>query len=368
MTISDAAIDRLIELARWAPSGDNTQPWRFERVAADHLVIHGFDTRDHCVYDLDGHPSQLAIGAMIETMHIAASEQALVLKIKRRPGPPTNPTFDIHLTSDNTVGRHALLPAIPRRTVQRRALATKALSATEVATLSASLSPGYSVLWYASLLDRWRMANLMFANAKLRLTLREAYDVHSKIIAWSQRFSQDRVPDQALGVDPLTLKLMRWVLASWPRVQFMNKWMAGTLVPRIQMDFLPSIRCAAHFAILASRAPAGVDDYIAAGREVQRFWLTATSLGLQHQPEVTPLVFSRYIRNHTRFTECHNSQELAQHLERRTRTILDADPSSVIWIGRIGHGAVAESRSLRLPLEALTQTETQTTAVDSGRY
>lgn len=40
---------KILELARWAPSGDNTQPWRFEIVSDDHIAIHGSDTRDWCV-------------------------------------------------------------------------------------------------------------------------------------------------------------------------------------------------------------------------------------------------------------------------------------------------------------------------------
>lgn len=29
---------KILDLARWAPSGDNTQPWRFEIVADDHIA------------------------------------------------------------------------------------------------------------------------------------------------------------------------------------------------------------------------------------------------------------------------------------------------------------------------------------------
>ncbi|HWW68783.1 MAG TPA: nitroreductase family protein, partial [Duganella sp.] len=69
----DATLEQILELARWAPSGDNTQPWRFEILDARRLIVHGHDTRDHCVYDLDGHPSQISLGALLETMAIAAS-------------------------------------------------------------------------------------------------------------------------------------------------------------------------------------------------------------------------------------------------------------------------------------------------------
>ena len=63
----------ILDQARWAPSGDNTQPWRFELAAPDHVVVHASDTRADTVYDLDGHPSQISVGALLETIAIAAS-------------------------------------------------------------------------------------------------------------------------------------------------------------------------------------------------------------------------------------------------------------------------------------------------------
>ncbi|MDT1843054.1 molybdopterin biosynthesis protein MoeY, partial [Acinetobacter baumannii] len=83
-------------LARWAPSGDNTQPWRFELAAPDHVVVHASDTRSDTVYDLDGHPSQISVGALLETMCIAASVHGLRAEAQRRAGSPEQqPLFDV---------------------------------------------------------------------------------------------------------------------------------------------------------------------------------------------------------------------------------------------------------------------------------
>ena len=79
------AAEQILDLARWAPSGDNTQPWRFEIIDEHHLIVHAFDTRDHCVYDLDGRPSQIALGALLETIAIAASVHGLRAEFRRRP-------------------------------------------------------------------------------------------------------------------------------------------------------------------------------------------------------------------------------------------------------------------------------------------
>ena len=192
-------VEQILNLARWAPSGDNTQPWRFEIVDEHHVVVHGFDTRDHCVYDLDGHPSQMALGALLETMSIAATGHGLRAEIQRRPdSSETQPTFDIHFKADINIRPERLIPYIPYRSVQRRAMRTRPLTKLEKTALEASVGQSYNIVWLEGVRNRLRAARLMFNNAKLRLTIPEAYKVHRSIIEWNARYSEDRVPDQAL--------------------------------------------------------------------------------------------------------------------------------------------------------------------------
>jgi hypothetical protein len=91
---------------------------------------------------------------------------------------------------------------------------------------------------------------------------------------------------------------------------------------------------------------------------VQRFWLTATSLGLQVQPEMTPLIFSRYVREGVEFSRMPGATEKAARLAKRLAGILqDVPASQVAFLGRIGSGNLPISRSLRLPVERLTRIE-----------
>lgn len=352
-------IREILELARWAPSGDNTQPWRFEVIDDHHFVVHAFDTRDHCVYDLDGHPSQIALGALLETLAIAASAHGLRAAFSRRAdSPDTHPEYRVELTPDSLVSPDPLLPYVKQRSVQRRPMRTTPLTPLQKQALQSAVGTTYSVNWFDGGAQRWHFARLMFDNAKIRLTIPEAYAVHRDIIEWQARFSEDRVPDRALGLDAMTLKLMRWVMTSWQRVKFFNTWLAGHLTPRIEMDLLPGVFCAAHFAIRAHKAPETLDDYVAAGRAVQRFWLTATSLGLQLQPEMTPLIFSRYVREGIAFSRMPGATEKATSLAGRLAGMLqDVPASQVAFLGRIGSGKLPASRSLRLPVERLTHIE-----------
>jgi hypothetical protein len=352
---SRATLLQILDFARWAPSGDNTQPWRFEILGANHVVVHGFDTRDHCVYDLDGHPSQISIGAMIETAAIAATHHQLRLQARRRvDSPQTRPVFDLEFIADPALAADPLLASIKTRSVQRRPLKTRPLTVQQKQAFEAAVGPDYAVAWLESTGDRLKVAKMLFHSAKIRLVTPEAYRVHKDIIEWQAQFSEDRVPDQALGTDPMTTRLMRFVMQSWDRVEMFNRFFAGTWAPRIQLDFVPALACAAHFLLLAKTPARSIDDYVAAGRATQRFWLTATHLGLMLQPEVTPLVFTRYAREGVAFSVKPDAQQMAQQLDQRfVRVVGEHAVAHAVFMGRVGSGPQPSARSLRRPLESL---------------
>lgn len=352
-------IEHVLNLARWAPSGDNMQCWRFEVTGARSLRVHGFDTREHCVYDLDGHPSQISLGALFETMEIAASGQAWAMAMRRDPAATdeARPVFEVEFQEHPGLAPSPLLPWIERRCVQRRPFSLKALSATQKEALQAAVGPTYEVRWIEALSERLRFAKMLFHSAKLRLITPEAYPTHRDIIEWGARHSKDRIPDQALGASALTLAMMKFALKSWERVAFLNRYLAGTWAPRIELDFVPGVACAAHFVIVSRAGPLrSFEDYLAGGRAAQRFWLTAASLGLQLQPEITPLVFARYVREERRFSDNPASLALAPRIKQRLDSCLgEGVAQRAAFMGRVGLGPSPLARSGRLELAELMQ-------------
>jgi len=350
-------IDRILDLARWAPSGDNTQPWRFEIVDEHHVVVHGFDTREHCVYDLDGHPSQIALGALVETASIAASAESLRLEASCRPDAPADrPTIDLRLIAAPGLTPSPLVAAIQRRSVQRRLMKLAPLTGAQKMALQDAVGAGFELRWLERLPERWRMALMLFRSARLRLTMPEAYRVHKDVIEWNARYSANRVPDQALGASKPSIALMRFAMVSWKRVHFLNRFLAGTWVPRIELDFLPGLACAAHFAIVTRGPLTGLADYVAAGRAMQRMWLTATHLGLVMQPEITPLVFARYARDGRVFSATPGTQDSARAVAADLGALFGPDvAASTAFMGRIGTGPEPQARSLRREPSGLRQ-------------
>lgn len=348
-------LEQILDLGRWAPSGDNTQPWRFEILGEHALRVHGFDTREHCVYDLDGHPSQISLGALLETLEIAASGHGLRMQVQRdAAAPEERPRFDLRFEPDAALKPSPLIPVVRERSVQRKAFTTQPLSAAQKQALEAAVAPHYRVHWVEESGARRRFAKMLFHSAKLRLITPEAYPTHRDIIEWGARESRTKIPDQALGASPGTVAMMRFALKSWTRVAFLNRWLAGTWAPRIELDFIPGYRCAAHFLLHADQPPRTIDDYVAAGRAVQRFWLTATQQGLQLQPEVTPLVFARFSRERPDFSAHPASRALAPRIRERLEELVGADLAlRTAFMGRVGIGPKALARSTRMSVEEL---------------
>jgi sulfur-carrier protein adenylyltransferase/sulfurtransferase len=349
-------VEQILDLARWAPSGDNTQPWRFEILNEHHVVVHGFDTREHCIYDLNGFGSQIAHGALLETLSIAATGFGRRTEISRRSdSTETNPLYDVYLSTDEKVEADPLFTFIERRCTQRRPFRMRPLSLREKQALTASVGNSYTILWIEGWSKRWAMAKLLFASARIRLTIPEAYDVHRAAIQWNTIHSEGRIPDAAIGLDPLTLKLMRWAMGSWERVDFLNTYLGGHLLPRIELDLLPALRCASHVILLRNSVPQGIEDHVDAGRAVQRFWLTATKLGLQVQPEMTPLIFARYVNQGISLTRIKAATQRAKELATELAQLMGEPPARAVFMGRVGQGHLPRARSMRLPLADLLQ-------------
>ena len=355
---------QILDLARWTPSGDNTQPWRFEIVADNHIAIHGFDTREHVIYDFEGRPSQMAHGALLETLRIAASGFQLSTDWQIRINcAETAPVYDVFLTKRPDLIADPLLPYIEQRVVQRRPMRTTPLSELQRENLANAAGPNYLVQFFESPRDRLRVAGLLWDNAYIRLTCPEAFQVHRDIIEWGVRFSDDRLPEEAVGVDPLTARLMKWVMASWKRVDFFNRYLMGTIAPRIQLDFIPAMACAAHLLLRPRRPPTTLNDYVESGIAMQRLWLTATANNLHLQPEMTPVIFRWYARAGREISADSVINGRLGLLASRFEALVGvAQEEPFAFFCRVGQSAKPLSRSLRKSLSQLMVEDSGTQA------
>lgn len=353
--LSKATILRILDRARWAPSGDNTQPWRFQIIADNQLVVHGHDTRDEILYDFDGHASHMAHGALLETMRIAASAEGVAMEWRARADAECrNIEYFVSFSEAPELSADPLSPYIETRTVQRRPMRVKPLSATQRQALLDAPGDRYIVQFFECFSERKKVAKLLWNNAYIRLTCPEAFPIHQSIIEWGARYSKDRIPEEAVGVDPVTAKIMRWVMCSWKRVEFFNRYLFGTIAPRIQLDYLPALFCASHVLIRPVNRLQSYLDWVHLGVAMQRVWLCATQHGLSLQPQMTPVIFRWYAQADRTFSAVPELASRATILARSFEQLAIASPEdSFGFFGRIGMSAVPLSRSVRRDLDEL---------------
>ncbi len=352
-TASPSEMHRILDLARWAPSGDNTQPWRFIQACDEKVTVRVAAAADN-VYEYNGgEPTLLSTGFLLGAMRIAASRYGRSFFWRYRGLDSGDHVIAVDCRRAPEIVEDPLFPYLTVRSVRRGPYRRTPLTAEHKRALTEALGAGLDILWYESLAERWRITRLNTLATDIRLRIPEAYAVHRRILDWDHRFSEQGVPSGAIGLDPLTLKLMRWAMRDWRRIDRLNRLPGGTALARLQMDLVPGIRCAAHFAVVPKQPPSDVAAVLGIGEALGRFWLTATRLGLVMQPGLAPLCFADHARSGTRFSESPWAREQAGAVLTGLEEL--APGARPVFMGRIGRSStpVAAHRSARRPLSEL---------------
>jgi molybdopterin/thiamine biosynthesis adenylyltransferase len=355
-----STMERILDLARWAPSGDNAQPWRFA-ISGDTAVtitINPHDPSD--VYDYaQGRPTLISAGFLIETLRIAASGFGRRLRWRHHIGAQGATVIDAELTPDAAIERDSLLPMVTARSVDRRPYRTTALAPAQKAALTAALGEDLTIRWFETQAERLQIARLNARATDIRLRIPEAYRVHQVILDWERDFSPTGVPVAAVGLNPLAVQAMRWLMRDWTLMDAANRYFGTTLSSRLELDLVPGYFSAAHFVVLPKR-PADMDDPVATlriGQALQRFWLTAAQMGLVMQPALATICFALYGKAGTVFTQDATILRKAAGLAKALDEVVPGGASEIAFIGRLGtpRSRRIQARSVRRPLSELME-------------
>ncbi|MBW2527189.1 MAG: ThiF family adenylyltransferase [Deltaproteobacteria bacterium] len=350
--------EQVLELGRWAPSGDNNQPWRFELRGADELRVLARDQADWDVYDYnDGQPSWLSFGCLLETIRLAATRFGRHATWTFEGSRGREHRFHVALEPRAGLVEDPLARHIVSRSVDRRPFRTTPLSASAKEALERAAGEQFRLDWREAPRQRLDCALVNALATDIRLRIPEAFRVHQHMIDWDNRHSPSGIPAGAVGLDPLTLKLMRWALEDFRRLHFVNR-LSGTAVPQVALDLLPGLGCAAHFLMTPTipGTPLDKQTWLAAGVAMQRIWLTAEQLGLALQPSFAPLVFAFSGRHDVPFTEAAAERAKAQTMARAFDRLTGSTAAEeVLLFARIGSPKPRRSatRSVRRPLSEL---------------
>jgi hypothetical protein len=353
---AESELEQILDLARWAPSGDNAQPWRFELQGEDRLRLFLRDESREDVYDFKGRPSMISGGALLESLRIAASRFGRELRWEYRGQEGAEHTIDVHLPWTFRA-EDPLVVALRARATDRRRYRSTPLTGAQKAALEETLGELLDVTWLETRAERWRATRLNMQATDLRMRMPEANQVHKRVLKFDGGASREGIPAASSGMGPLLRRCCRWFLSTPLRTRLMELMPGSTWLAQLQLDMLPGLGCGAQFALRLQDATLAGDPetLLRVGERVQRFWLRATELGLALQPGMAPLLLSAYVRS---------GESLSADPASRRRAALLAGAfaqvhpraHATVFLGRIGiPRAPLQCRSLRKPLDQLTE-------------
>jgi hypothetical protein len=278
---------RMTHAAGLAPSGDNLQPWSFG-VDGDALLVRHDPTRDRSIFNVKYLASFIALGAAIENITIAASEEEYQAQVAYFPNGER----------DEIVGRISFAPGgqpdtletvldrrcTNRRTYQRRSIAPEILAALD----PSKAFPLVNLSWIEESLRMWQLGKLVARADRLLFENQQIHNHLFSTLRWDRNEverTRDGLPIESLELGKLGSIAFR-CLSNWALVNFINHFGFSKIASTNSVKLMR--RCsAAGLITVPTTSPA---SFLEAGRVFQRLWLSATQVNLALQP-MTAIIF-----------------------------------------------------------------------------
>ena len=373
----DTPMMRILDLARWAPSGDNTQPWLFE-VHNEHqitvkVLIEGKDDPDPFVSYADRTAFYYISGILLETLRIAATTEGMIALWEYKGEKDNYLVFSVSLKPDEATTPNPLSPYIKTRYTNRKPYHQTPLTDEQKKALDSSVSGVLDVHWHEGSSSRKQMARLSMRVFAVRMANQYCCTHIVRDMDFKHVFSRDGLPVKTLNMTLLSRKLMQFAMHSSKRLLALCRLPFATFLPAMEVEYMPNTHCAAH--VMLSRAQSRSDSSsdplarIKDGEAIGRFWLTAAKFGLNIQPNYALLAFAYYGRNDLPIqgSTARSNEKIAAFAKDFDATC-HAKPDQITFVGRIGKAKTPAplARSVRKPLQSFLVNDNAQNPIQSG--
>lgn len=266
-------INELIYKATLAPSGHNTQPWKFSVNRNIILIYPDFD-RTLPVVDTDNHALYISLGCALENLVISAKQDGLISSVDYFSEDEAEECIRVTLTDESTQKEKELFEAIPVRQSNRSMYDKRKISSVDIEKLlQANNSETISVKTFDT---KGKEVEPVIKLVKEACEI-QFNDKHfvEELISWI-RFKKSEVRTKK---DGLSAKVI-----GFPNVpRWLGRLILKTFVkPESEASKTEKqIRSSSHLFLFVCNENEK-RDWVETGRIFQRIALTAASLGIAH--------------------------------------------------------------------------------------
>ena len=341
-------IEKILSLAVHAPSGDNSQPWRFE--AKDNVInVFSLPEKDNPIFNYRSRGTLAAHGALIENIVIAASAYGYAAGVRLFPD-VGNKVCTASVTLEKSgVKKDALRDVIAGRATNRKFYEEKPLTAEQRAELldCAKVSGEAKIMFIEDPQQRKELGKAMSVNEIVMLENHELHDYFYNDVRWTEKDEREKKTGlyaKTMELKPPQLAVFK-LLQNWSMAKILTKLGMAKFIAKENAKLYGSESA---IGIIVTRNED--KDFIIAGRIMQRIWLTATLRDLSMHLVTGVLFLAQRINAGESFglSEEHVKRvQVAFNTIRQTFKV--GDDGVIALMFRIGYAGKPSGISSRLP-------------------
>lgn len=278
-------IEKIINDAVYAPSGENCQPWKF-KVKDNIISIYNIEDRDTSLYNSEQKGSYIAHGALIENFALSAKHFGYKINVELFPdNTNTTNTATISIVKDMHVEKDDLYDYIHKRVSNRKEYTGEILQESEINILTNIVTESDSlnnIFFVTNKVELSKIGHALAVNEQIVFENKFIHDFFYEHLIWD-----DAKQKNASGFYYKTLEFLPHqinaikLLKHWFLLKILNK-VAG-VSKMICKD--NGEKYARSGTLIAFTIPHKTkENYVKLGRDIERVWLTATKLGLVAHP------------------------------------------------------------------------------------
>lgn len=355
--VPEAIMSKIVEAACMAPSGGNSQPWKWIYRNRALYLFHEIDLSTQWL-DYKNRGSHISFGAALENLELEAIHQGYEVNIDLVPEEDSllvativfSPISDAYLSAHQQRFEH-FYPLMRTRITNRymgneRLIHTDALERLKAV---ASEIPGARLSIINNRDDLLTMAKVVGVSDKLLLTNEVSHHEFFKEIKWSK----DEAEKARVGIDVRTVELSASELAgfnvakSWNAVKNLVKWGGGSVFERLGTKMTKSSSALA----LLTMPEYSRKDFIEGGRALQRVWMEANAIGICVQPMSAAIfLWARLVHGKGDGLTEKMARDLREIREQHLRLFNTPDDAGEVFLFRLFYAGEPKVLSLRKKL------------------
>jgi tRNA A37 threonylcarbamoyladenosine dehydratase len=348
--------ETIVKAAITAPSGGNSQPWRWVFSKGSLFLFNGL-AGDTTFLGYGNLASFVALGASLENAILKAGElgyRARVFRFPSKTGKDLVARIDFEIERSFSVEKNLALAISPRLTNRmlgsRKKIGDASLEKIKKAAEAVNNARLHFLETESELEDA---AELLGELEKIRLLEPTGHKDFVSELRWSKE-ENDIKRD---GIDLRTLDLtasekVGLEVAKDPQViEMLRHWGGGGAFKKLTRK---SVEAAGAIGVLTMKRSDLNNDFLEGGRALERAWLMATAEGIAFQPMAASVfVFGRLLYGGGVGLE-KNSRSMLEQLRGRYEKLFDIrNEERELFIFRLSSADEPEIKSLRKPLHEL---------------